>query len=78
LWVTVVKAHTIYSVTPDGKFIAFPTSETTLASFITAGPDGNLWFTEPNGKIGKMSPAGEITEYVVSDPYTHAVEADKK
>ena len=32
---------------------------------ITAGSDGNLWFTEQLGnKIGKISPAtGEITEY---------------
>jgi streptogramin lyase len=31
---------------------------------ITAGPDGNLWFTigYPN-KIGKMTPTGEVTEY---------------
>jgi YVTN family beta-propeller protein len=34
--------------------------------YITAGPDGNLWFTEPenNGdKIGKITTAGVITEY---------------
>jgi hypothetical protein len=33
---------------------------------ITAGPDGNLWFTEVNpaaGKIGRITPAGTITEY---------------
>src|SRR6202012_2406117 len=31
---------------------------------ITAGPDGNLWFTEPStGKIGKSTTAGAITEY---------------
>ena len=35
---------------------------------ITAGPDGNLWFTEPQGnKIGKLVPAtGAITEYPVT------------
>jgi streptogramin lyase len=33
---------------------------------ITAGPDGNLWFTEWNGnKIGKITPAGTITEYTI-------------
>jgi virginiamycin B lyase len=41
---------------------------TTMATFITAGPDGNLWFTEPNGKIGKLTTSGEVTEYVFSDP----------
>ena len=31
--------------------------------FIAAGPDGNLWFTEfASGKIGKITPAGSITE----------------
>jgi virginiamycin B lyase len=33
---------------------------------ITAGPDGNLWFTEYNvNKIGKTTPAGTITEYPI-------------
>ena len=31
---------------------------------ITAGPDGNLWFTETaTGKIGKITPTGAVTEY---------------
>src|SRR5947209_20448477 len=31
---------------------------------ITAGPDGNLWFTESGrDTIGRMSPAGIITEF---------------
>jgi streptogramin lyase len=31
---------------------------------ITAGPDGNLWFTEQaGGKIGRITPSGTITEY---------------
>jgi streptogramin lyase len=41
---------------------------------IAAGPDGNLWFTEEGaGKIGKITPAGAITEYgplpAKSEPY---------
>src|SRR5438445_311205 len=33
---------------------------------ITAGPDGNLWFTEANGnKIGRITTRGAITEYPV-------------
>jgi virginiamycin B lyase len=32
---------------------------------ITAGPDGNLWFTEGIGKIGRITPAGVITEFTV-------------
>jgi streptogramin lyase len=31
---------------------------------ITAGPDGNLWFTEFSGnKVGKITPDGSVTEY---------------
>ena len=31
---------------------------------ITAGPDGNLWFTELSAnKVGKITPAGDITEF---------------
>src|SRR5207247_7190699 len=33
---------------------------------ITAGPDGNLWFTEGSGnKIGRISPTGVISEFAV-------------
>src|SRR5260370_37288280 len=32
-------------------------------SGITAGPDGNLWFTQAGGKIGRITPAGNITEF---------------
>ena len=33
---------------------------------ITKGPDGNLWFTQEGGAggIGRITPAGEVTEYV--------------
>jgi streptogramin lyase len=31
---------------------------------ITAGPDGNLWFTDFRGAIGRMTPAGQATEFV--------------
>ena len=31
---------------------------------ITAGPDGNLWFTEYDaGRIGRITPAGVVTEF---------------
>jgi streptogramin lyase len=31
---------------------------------ITAGPDGNLWFTEPDGnRIGRITPLGVATEF---------------
>src|SRR5262249_39425251 len=30
---------------------------------IAAGSDGNVWFTEAIGKIGRITPAGVITEF---------------
>jgi len=38
---------------------------------ITAGSDGNMWFTESNinvGQIGRIDAAGNITEFVVPTP----------
>jgi streptogramin lyase len=35
---------------------------------ITAGPDGNLWFTEQRDRnVGRITPAGVITEFHVGD-----------
>jgi hypothetical protein len=36
---------------------------------ITAGPDGNVWFTEPQAnQIGMITPDGQITEFQVPTP----------
>jgi len=32
---------------------------------ITAGPDGNVWFTDNFGKIGKMTSSGAVTMYEI-------------
>jgi streptogramin lyase/pimeloyl-ACP methyl ester carboxylesterase len=53
--------------TPNYTFTEFPlpTSNSQPAS-ITDGPDGNLWFTEayaPGGGVGKVTPAGNVTEF---------------
>jgi uncharacterized protein (TIGR03437 family) len=40
-----------------------PTANSGLSS-ITAGPDGNLWFTETTAnKIGRITPGGVVTEF---------------
>ena len=55
--------------------VTFPVPTATSQPYdITAGPDGNLWFTEYAGnKIGRITPAGVITEINVpavdSAPY---------
>jgi len=36
---------------------------------ITAGPDGNVWFTEPSrNAVGRVTPAGVITEFPLNPP----------
>jgi len=36
---------------------------------ISAGPDGNLWFTEPDAnQIGRITPTGQITLFTVPTP----------
>src|SRR6266702_1074419 len=45
-----------------------PTSSSQPAG-ITAGPDGNLWFTEPAGnKIGRITTSGGFSEFPVPSP----------
>jgi hypothetical protein len=34
---------------------------------ITRGPDGNLWFTTSNDRIGRITPSGQMTEF--TPPY---------
>jgi streptogramin lyase len=50
------------------QVFAVPTANSDPNS-ITAGPDGNLWFTEQaGGKVGKITTAGVITEFPIPTP----------
>jgi streptogramin lyase len=44
-----------------------------MATFITAAPDGTLWFTEPNGKVGRLTTDGYVKQFVFSNPYSEHV-----
>jgi virginiamycin B lyase len=52
--------------TVDGGIRRFDISG--LPFDITAGPDGNIWFTEsgPPDRIGRLSPSGALDEFTVS------------
>ena len=43
---------------------------------LTAGADGNVWFTDDIGKIGNVTPTGTVTEFPIPQyaraPYGHA------
>ncbi len=75
LWFTELAA-TIGRITPQGQVAEFtegitdapvvtPDDLLPLGRFggITAGPDGNVWFTELRGAIGRITPQGQVTEY---------------
>ena len=75
LWFT---GNSIGRITPAGVVTQFalPSNGTMEAPFaITAGPDGNIWFTEipngfttqeePAGRIARITPTGQITEFTL-------------
>jgi hypothetical protein len=51
-----------------GHIAEFPVRTTgSQPTEIAPGPDGNLWFTE-DGAVGRITPAGTVTEYPVISP----------
>ena len=67
LWFT--ETNFINRFTPDGQLTKFlvPGPHVHLVNAITVGPDDNLWFCDdtPGGKVGRITPAGDITEFGV-------------
>lgn len=64
-----------------GQFTEYTIPSGVSPYSITAGADGNLWFTEPSAnRIGRITLGGVITEFAVptasSYPYTIAAGAD--
>src|SRR5262249_23140257 len=53
-----------------GSVTAFNVGTTSSSpSSISAGPDGNLWFTEPDAnEIGRITPAGQRTPFHLPTP----------
>lgn len=62
----------IVRMTTGGTLTMFPVPVSTppvqpYATWIATGTDGNLWFTEQIGKIGRITPAGVITEFPIPE-----------
>jgi virginiamycin B lyase len=56
----------IGKITTSGTITEYALPDKSGPNWITAGPDGNLWFIErESGKIGKITTSGTITEYSV-------------
>jgi len=74
LWFTEWNGNRVGRITPSGTVTEFRGAIAPHAPRytpapvpwrgITAGPDGNLWFTEPAaGRIGRITPTGTVTEF---------------
>ena len=68
LWFTVARGDQIGEISPSGevKTFALPIPEAVpirrSVKTIAKGSDGNMWFLEKR-KVGRITPAGEITEF---------------
>jgi len=66
LWFTVPYDDSIRRMSPTGALLdEFRAGITpnSRPSDIIVGPDGNLWFIEAVGRIGRITTAGQVTEY---------------
>jgi len=69
VWFTESGAGKIGRIAPDGTITEFAVQGFLPGPYaITTGPDGNVWFTQvrPPGSIGKITPAGVITQTTVT------------
>ena len=65
LWFTDPDAHQIDWIDENGALTLYQLDETFRPTGIASGPDGNLWFTERNGHVGKISTSGIVTAFVI-------------
>jgi streptogramin lyase len=73
LWFVEYSGNKIGRIATDGTILGetFIPTTNSLPVGITTGPDGNVWFTESGSaanKIGRITPAGVITEFSVPTP----------
>ena len=52
----------------NGEAENYPVYKLSQPYGITSGPDGNIWITQNIGRISKITPGGEVTEYKSSVP----------
>src|SRR5262249_32696551 len=65
IWFTDVTGNNIWRLELSTRALTkFPIpTPNAFPNDIASGADGNLWFTESIGKIGRITPSGEITEF---------------
>src|ERR1041384_2605450 len=62
LFVLLATCAGVAGATPLGEITQFAGPGTNIAQ-VRAGPDGNLWFTDRAGAIGRITTAGVITRF---------------
>ncbi len=61
---TLAKTNQIAKVTTSGTITRFALPAGASPARIAAGPDGNLWFTEPGiNKVANITPSGTVTQF---------------
>jgi virginiamycin B lyase len=63
MWFTQLYPARIGRIGADGSVDWFSAGISHAPVGITSAPDGNLWFAEPNGAVGRITPAGSVTEF---------------
>jgi streptogramin lyase len=56
----------IGKVTTSGVVTEYPVPAGSYLQSITAGPDGNMWFTMDNNAVGYITPSGSITTFATT------------
>jgi streptogramin lyase len=69
VWLANYAGRSIGRLSPIGDSIAdYPLSASAQPQGITAGPDGNVWFTEANSAlIGRITPSGVATTFTARE-----------
>ena len=57
-------------ITPSGGITEFFLAGEPSSGAITAGPEGDMWFTVQGAEIGRITPNGAITEFPIPDGHS--------
>ena len=57
----------VFGIQLHAQFVEYPLADQSHPGGITAGPDGNVWFTERSAdRIGRITPSGQIVEFALA------------
>ncbi len=62
-----LEGRTLLSGSTGVDLFAVPTISSGPGQIVD-GPDGNLWFTEMSGKVGRITPQGQVAEFPLPTP----------